>query len=74
MYIEKRKTSDGEKRKGIDIHSIPMAITECTKRHLTISGSIQRRNSNLNGGLDRNGIQDYGRIYAENSRSKDQED
>lgn len=72
-YIQ-RNEKRAMKRSGKDIHTIPMTITGCTKRHLTINGSIQCRNSNLNGGLDWNGIQDCGRIYAENSRPKDQAD
>jgi len=33
-----------------------MAIMGCPKYHLTISRAVRCRNSNLNGGLDRNGL------------------
>jgi len=46
-YKEKRKTDDGEKRKDEHPQRIPMTITRYPKCHLTINGSMQRRNSNL---------------------------
>lgn len=57
-YKEKRKTDDGEKRKDEHQQRISMTITRCPKCHLTINGSMRRRNSNLSDGLDRNGIRD----------------
>lgn len=57
-YKEKRKMDDGEKQKDGHPQRIPMTITGCPKCHLTINGSMRRRNSNLSVELDRNGIRD----------------
>lgn len=41
-YILQRDEKRTMERSGNDIHSIPMTIAGCTKRHLTISGSIPK--------------------------------
>lgn len=55
-YKEKRKMEISGKMDTAE--RSPMTITRCPKCHLTINGSMRRRNSNLSDGLDRNGIWD----------------
>lgn len=47
-----------EAKRWTSTERIPMTITRCPKCHLTINGSMRRRNSNLSDGLDGNGIRD----------------